>query len=309
MNILVVGATGVLGQSVIPRLLERGHRVRAVVGRREQASFLEQIRVEPIIGDLLDRRSLEHAARGSETALYLAPALAGPAQPDSSFHRRVLLEGVRNLLEVLSRTGVKRYIGQSTTLVYGENGQAIVDESAPVQVTPLTRPAAEMETLIRSAELQWTILRGGLLYGPGTGREESWWQAARNGRLRLPGDGSDLVSLVHVVDMARAVVSAAERDSGDGIYNIVDDEPVSTKDLFSYISAQVGQAAPLAGGPKFLPSLGVKNIKAQLELAWRPVYPGYPVGLAYGRFDGNNGGQPDIAPPHLVDLMQAEVTL
>lgn len=309
MNVFVVGATGVLGRNVIPRLLERGHRVRAVIRRHEQARFLEQVGVEPVIGDLLDRRSLEYAARGSEIALYLAPALAGPAQQDSNFQRRVLLEGVRNLLEVLNRTGAKRYIGQSTTLVYGENGQETVDEFTPLQVTPLAQPAAEMETLIRSSEFQWTLLRGGLLYGPGTGREESWWQAARNGRLRLPGDGSDLVSLVHVVDMARAVVSATEPGSRGGIYNIVDDEPVSTKDLFGYVAAQVGQAAPRAGGPRFLPSLGVKNIKAQLELAWRPVYPGYQAGLAYGRLEGINGGQPDMAPPHMVDLMQAEVIL
>ncbi len=280
MKILVVGATGVLGRNVVPRLVERGHTVRAIVRRPEQARFLEHVGVEPMIGDIFDRDSLNRAARGREAALHLATAIPKSGGQDWSLNDRIRREGTRNFIASASNNGVKRYIQQSITLLYGDQGQAIVDESAPLQPTPVSQSAADMEDLVRASALDWCILRGGLFYGPGTGREDEWRQAAWQSRLALPGDGSDLISLVHVVDMARAVVAATEHAPPGSVYNIVDDEPVSYKRLFTYIAAQLDMAAPQAGGPKFLPSLGCSNAKVKQELSWQPSYPGYRSGLA-----------------------------
>ena len=43
------------------------------------------------------------------------------------------------------------------------------------------------------------------------------------GHLKIPGDGRDLISLVHIVDMARAAVAALEHAPGGSLYHIVDD--------------------------------------------------------------------------------------
>jgi uncharacterized protein YbjT (DUF2867 family) len=64
MKILAVGATGVLGRHVVPRLVERGHKVKAIVRRHEQAQFVQMVGAEPIIGDIFDKDSLNDAARG-----------------------------------------------------------------------------------------------------------------------------------------------------------------------------------------------------------------------------------------------------
>ena len=96
---------------------------------------------------------------------------------------------------------------------------------APLRPGPVIQSAADMEELVRQAALAWCILRGAMFYGAGTGLEERWRQAARTGELILPGDGSDRISLIHVVDMARAVVAAVESAPAGSIYNVVDDEP------------------------------------------------------------------------------------
>jgi nucleoside-diphosphate-sugar epimerase len=137
-----------------------------------------------------------------------------------------------------------------------------------------------MEAMVRASALDWCILRAGLFYGAGTGREDEWRLAAQENRLTLPGDGSSLLSLVHVVDMARAVVTATEYAPPGSVYNVVDDEPVRYKDLFTYIAAQLDKGAPKAGGPKILPSLGCKNARIREELPWQPSYPSYRSGLA-----------------------------
>ena len=115
-----------------------------------------------------------------------------------------------------------------------------------------------------------------------------------------------------VVDMARAIVAATEHapDSTGRIYNIVDDEPVKVQNLFHYIAAQAGERNPQAGGPRYLPSLGVRNIKAQLELAWRPLYPNYQVGLAYGPVGHRRENSMQLlASSHTGEFVQSEAVL
>jgi uncharacterized protein YbjT (DUF2867 family) len=187
MKVLVVGATGVLGRNVILRLVEAGHSVRAVVRREEQARFLQQWQgVEALIGDISDRQSLERAASGAQAALHLATAIPKNDSQDWSQNDRVRMEGTRNLLDALVIQGVRRYVQQSIVLVYGKQGNEIVDETALLQMTAINRSAIEMEEMVRASGLAWSILRGGLFYGPGTGREEGWWQAARQGVLKIP---------------------------------------------------------------------------------------------------------------------------
>ena len=311
MRVLVVGSTGVLGRNVIPRLLERGHQVRAVVRREEQAHLLKRMGAEAVIGNILDARSMHAASRDVHTGLHLATAIPGNGSQDWSLNDRIRLEGTRNLLDALILNGAQNYVQQSITLVYGEHGEEIVDETAQLQATPISRSAIEMEAMVRDSGLAWTILRGGLFYGPGTGREESWWQGARDGSMTIPGDGGDLVSLVHVVDMARAVVAATEHSSAPTgrLYNIVDDEPVRIKELFGYIAAQVGAAGLPSGSPRYLPSLGVSNVKAQIELHWQPVFPNYRIGLAYAQLQGIQRNIPVMASPRAADRVQAEAIL
>ena len=64
MRIAVIGATGVLGRHVIPRLLERGHEVRAVVRQEAQAGSLKAVGVQVILGDILKPDSLTEAVAG-----------------------------------------------------------------------------------------------------------------------------------------------------------------------------------------------------------------------------------------------------
>jgi nucleoside-diphosphate-sugar epimerase len=138
-----------------------------------------------------------------------------------------------------------------------------------------------MEEMVRGSALDWCILRGGLFYGAGAGLEDEWRQAAYAGALQLPADGSDMISLIHSVDMARAVVLAAEAAPRGSIYNVVDDEPATYADLFAYVAAQAGAVAPQAGGPRLRASFGCSNSKIKRELGWQPAFPSYRSGLAF----------------------------
>ncbi len=280
MRILVVGGTGVLGRQVVPRLIERGHAVRVVVRRQAQAGMVEAAGAEAVAGDILDQESLVTAAAGCEAAIHIATAIPRGPEGNWGLNDRIRREGTRNLLAASSVHGVGCYIQQSIAMLYGDTGSTVVDESAPLRPTPVIQSAADMEQMVRQSTLDWCILRGGMFYGAGAGLEEGWREAARRGELTLPGDGSDQISLIHVVDMARAVVLATESAQPGSVYNVVDDEPATYAQLFAYVAAQEDGPAPKAGGPHIRLSFACSNARIKQELDWQPAYPTYRSGLA-----------------------------
>ena len=280
MKIVVIGATGVLGRNVIPRLQERGHHVRAIVRIEQQAVRLRALGIEAVTGDILDANSLLSAVAGCEAVLHLATAIpkSGSAA-DWSLNDRIRREGTRNLLTAATHANVRRYVQQSIIMLYGDQGQRIMDESTPLQPAPYIQSAVDMERQVQASALDWSILRGGYFYGPGTDMEESWRDAARQGNLHLPGDGSGLISLIHVVDMARAAVLATESTLAGSIFNVVDDEPVTYRDLYSYVAAQIGAPPPQPARSLVRPSLACSNHCLKAQLGWSLAYPTYRAGL------------------------------
>lgn len=244
MKIAVIGATGVLGRQVLPRLVERGHDLRAIVRKPTEAKRLGRMDIEVMLGDILNPETLEPLTLNCEAALHLATAIPRAGQPqDWSMNDRIRREGTQYFVDACLKNSVRRYMQQSITLLYGDNGVQIVDEKTALQPDPITQSAMDMETIVKSADFEWSILRGGLFYGSGTGREDEWRHAAQAGTLRLPGDGRDIISLVHVVDMARAIVMAIERAEARTTYNVVDDLPVDYRTLYSWlmISTSAGE--------------------------------------------------------------------
>jgi nucleoside-diphosphate-sugar epimerase len=136
-----------------------------------------------------------------------------------------------------------------------------------------------MEATIAESDLDWLVLRGGLFYGPGTGFDDDWFARARAGKLRLPGEGRDYVSLVHVADMAAATVAAIARWPSRRALIVADDHPAPWRDVFVHVCAVAGSDPPQPGGRALMPSFRVRNRRAKESLSWAPSYADYRVGL------------------------------
>jgi nucleoside-diphosphate-sugar epimerase len=219
------------------------------------------------------------------TVIVQAATTIAPPRDPSEWHQndRVRREGTMNLLRAAEKNKVRRYIQQSTTFIYGDRGQEIVDESFKIPsatVPPHRRSTVDMEEFVRASPLDWVILRGGAFYGAGTGAEDGWRKWARQGKLQMPGDGSALVSLCHVADVARAFVMALEGADSQSVFNVVDDEPVSYRDLLSFVAAEMGAPEPTPNRDLFMLSLGCSNAKLKSMLRWSPLYPTFRSGLA-----------------------------
>ncbi|MGO8669977.1 MAG: NAD-dependent epimerase/dehydratase family protein [Capsulimonadaceae bacterium] len=280
MRIFVIGATGVLGRAVIPRLLEHGHHVRAVCRTVGQALRLRRLDVEAFEGDILNAESLDGPLGDCEAVLQLATAIPkGGRIKDWSANDRIRREGTANLVEAAVRAGATRFVQPSTIYLYGDCGERAVDESAPIDLHPRTVSAAEMEAIVHRSPLDWCILRAGTMYGPHTGREQHWEEEMVTGVLRMPGNGSGYLSLIHETDLARAIVVAAESAASRTIYNVVDNQPVTYRKLYGYLATLWGFDEPPQGGAA-APSVACSNARFKAELDWRPAFCTFRSGMA-----------------------------
>jgi nucleoside-diphosphate-sugar epimerase len=283
----VLGASGVYGRHLVPRLAVRGWRVRALVRRPEAAAALASCGAEIFQADIFEPATLREGLEGCDVAVNLATDLPMPGEAgDFAANDRLRREGVPIWLAACGEAGVERVLQQSIGLVHAGVGDDWVDEGdfvppAPETVTGRAIAAAlEMEAAVRGSGLDWLILRGAYFYGPGTGVEDGWFARAREGRLRVPGDGAEYLSLVHVADMATATVRAIERWPSRQALIVADDAPARMREILEHVARLAGGPPPQPGGRGFGVSFRLRNARARERLGWAPAYPDYRAGLA-----------------------------
>jgi len=122
---LVTGASGFLGWHVARVLRDRGHTVRALV---RPTSKIQELDVEPVVGDLRDAESLRRAVSGCEVVFHVAAdyRLWSP-HPQDLYDSNV--GGTRNLLSAARAAGVSRFVYTSTVGCIGVPENGIGDES------------------------------------------------------------------------------------------------------------------------------------------------------------------------------------
>ena len=286
MRIAVLGATGVYGRHLTPRLIAAGYRVRALVRKPAAAALAAACGAELAAADIFDEASLRAGLAGCDVAINLATSLPGPtSQGDYAKNDRLRREGTPIWVRACRDAGVPRILQQSIALTHAGGGDAWADETTfhPLGQEGVAAAAIAavraMEATIEESGLDWLVLRGGLFYGPGTGFDDDWFARARAGKLRLPEEGRDFVSLVHVADMAAATVAAIERWPSRQALIVADDHPAPWRDVFAYVCFIAGSNPPPPGGRALLPSFRVRNRRARELLSWAPSYADYRAGL------------------------------
>lgn len=210
MKILVTGGGGFLGQALCRGLVARGHEV--VSFQRGDYPVLHTLGVGQIRGDLADPQAVRHALARIDAVFHNA-AKAGAWGSYDSYHQANVV-GTQNVLDACRANGVPRLIYTSTPSVthratnpveglgaddvpYGE------DLRAPYAAT---KAIAERAVLAANdAQLATVALRPRLIWGPGDNHLLPRLAArARAGRLRMVGDGSNLVDSTYIDNAAQA---------------------------------------------------------------------------------------------------------
>src|SRR5262249_45149841 len=137
MRILIAGASGAIGQALVPRLIARRHDVFALTQSINSSPALKAMGAEAVVGNARDAAAVKAAVGRIRpdaviNELTSSPRHYTPAELKAAAERdrNVRVEGNMNLLAALRDVGVRRYLLQSSGFWYAP-GAGLADESVP----------------------------------------------------------------------------------------------------------------------------------------------------------------------------------
>ena len=161
VRVFLAGASGVIGQRLIPRLVEAGHVVGGLTRSSSKTELLRHLGAEPILCDVFDREALVQAVRDFKPDVVLneltdLPDDVAQISEFTGLNARIRTEGNRNLIEATRRSGSPKILAQSVAwqLPDGPDAHAVVE--------------LERSVLAEGG----VVLRYGQFYGPGTYNEQ-----------------------------------------------------------------------------------------------------------------------------------------
>ena len=303
MRVFVTGATGALGQHLVPGLVAAGHEVTATTRTPGKAGQLRAAGATPAVVDGLDRAAVLAAVRAAapEVIVHQMTALADMRSlrnTDRVFAvtNELRTRGTDNLLAAAAEAGTRRVIAQSYTGWTNErSGGPVKTEDDPFDsrlVPSAVRTLAAIKHVETTVPLQvpeGIVLRYGSFYGPGA--SQVLLDVLRKRMLPVIGGGTGIWSFIEITDAAAATI-AAVAGGAPGIYNVVDSDPAPVTDWLPYL-ARVAGAKPPLHVPVWLGRLlagefvvtqmttarGSSNEKARKGLGWEPRYASWREGF------------------------------
>jgi len=280
MTAVVTGATGFLGSALVTELVQRRQPVRILARDEHKARqhFGEAVTICP--GEITDAGQVQRAVDGATTIYHLAGRLYHPSIP-AALYWQTHVEGTRVLLRACQgQMQLRRIVYVSTTGVHGVTGETPAAEDAPFAPTnPYEVTKLEGEQLAlkayREQGLPVTVVRPGLVYGPGDLHLLGFFVSIQKGLFRVIAGGKALLHPIYIDDLVAALLLCAERPQAPGrSYNIAGELPVTVRELASAIAHALGKELPEGSIPLWLANLasdifavmpGMKSERAPLR--------------------------------------------
>ncbi|MGK2932407.1 MAG: NAD-dependent epimerase/dehydratase family protein [Solirubrobacterales bacterium] len=307
MKVLVAGATGVIGRPLVRQLVAAGHQVTGTTRTESKSTGIVSDGGTPVVCDALDPDAVMKAVAEAAPEVVInqltaLPTDYNPKDPDFYIGNNLIrTRGGHNLVEAARSAGVGRFISQSLSFMYRQEGTWVkteydpVEDQAPGAFGDSFRAMITNEREVLEADgFEGLCLRYGFLYG-----EDTWYAAdgttgldVKKRKFPVVGAGTGTFSFTHPEDAASAAVCAVDNGAA-GIYNIVDDEPAALEDWLPVYAEALG-AKPPRHAPLWLAKLiagkatatsavemrGASNAKAKEELGWQPKYASWRTGFS-----------------------------
>lgn len=224
-RIFLAGATGAIGQRLVPLLRDAGHHVTGTTRSEAKAAALRSLGIAPVVVDVFDAEALKQAVMAAKPDIVihqltdLPPALEPNLMAAALVRNaRIRDEGTRNLVQAALAAGARRMIAQSIAWIYA-SGKTPHVESDPLKVeadgsynVSIAGVVALERATLQSPPLQGIVLRYGQIHGPGTGSDKP--------RAMAP---------LHVDAAAYAALLAIDRGA-PGIYNVAEANDLISSD-------------------------------------------------------------------------------
>ncbi len=287
MNVLVTGATGCVGQHTVAALLREGIQVRALGRDPTRSAALKTLGAEVIRTDLRDHAAVLAACAGCDAVLHLG-ALSAPWGKVADF-LQVNVGGTASVIAGCRLHGVARLVYiSSPSVIFTGRDHVLLTEDAPFPrrfASTYSWTKKVGEDLVREAQgdgIETVIIRPKAVFGPGdTSLLPRILASARAGRLPQIGDGTNMVDLTYVENVAHALLLALRsKNAIAGVYTITNDEHPQLWEVIRQVLARFGLNTDLRHVP-----LQVARVAAgllELQAVWtkrEPLLTRYTVAI------------------------------
>lgn len=302
-QVLVTGAAGFVGSTLVERLLDEGREVVGVDNfdpfyaeeqkRRNLSRALDHAAFRLERADIRDAEAMAGIfAAGFDGVAHLA-ALAGvrPSLERPSVYADVNVHGASVVLEAACRSGLPRVVFASSSSVYGERQGGPFRETDPVErpVSPYaaTKRAGELvaHSFHHAHGLPVSCLRIFTAYGPRQRPDLAIRKFAecmlRGQPVPVYGDGSSLRDFTYVDDLVDGLVRALDRDLGFAILNLGAGRKVSVLEVIKQLEQSLGVPARIEWLPKQVGDVSrtwADIAAARAALGYAPAVP-FPEGI------------------------------
>ncbi len=274
MPTFVTGATGFLGRHLVPLLVERGDEVRALVRVATDDSWLRELGVEVVRGELLDRDAVRQGAAGCELVFHAA-GLVAHERRDAGRLTAVNVDGVRSILAAVDRAARLVHVASLATIgpARSREERAHEDQSYPEVAARLPYVASKRageRLVLEAAEagMDAVVANPPFLLGPDDPYRVSTWPVYRylQGTLRFHTRGG--LSVADVRDVAAGLLQVGERGrTGERYILTADEGNLAWPDFFARVASVTGVRRRMLG-------LSPPVARAASRLVPWPVKPG-----------------------------------
>jgi len=252
---LVTGANGFVGSYLCNLLIEKGWSVRALVRQTSDLRWLPADRVEKVFGDVTDLASLGPAVDGVDTVFHAAGVTR--AANDAAYDR-INAAGTANVARaaVAAARPPRRILLVSSLAAGGPSeprkARREEDKVHPISAYGSSKLRGEMELAKHAGNVPWTIVRPTAVYGPRDRAFLKLANMAKKGWLVEISGQIQRISVVHVRDLARAIVAAAESETAIGRrYYIAHPEPTDFIEIGEWMAEVLGTSVRTIGIPRW----------------------------------------------------------
>jgi uncharacterized protein YbjT (DUF2867 family) len=233
--LLLTGATGLVGSTLLPRLLAEGTEVRCLV-RDPRRLGAQRVRVQIALGDLTDPPSFRNALRGVQTVVHLAASIRD--QPRGSIEE---LNGIATwrMVAAAERQGVERFVFFSAL------------GASTHHRTRLLRAKALAEQAVREADVRSIVFAPSIVYAPGDPWLTLLERLALLPVMPVSGRGRALFQPIWAEDVAGCVIAAlrATEPAAHLRYELAGPETISHRDIVRAVLSSLSRRRPLLHVP------------------------------------------------------------
>jgi nucleoside-diphosphate-sugar epimerase len=210
MRVLLTGATGFVGSSVLTALVAGGHEVTAVVRSQAGADTVTAAGATAVIHPLPDTEWLAKQLRETDGFIHTATPDDGTAATFDDSVIDAVLDGYAGTQ--------KRYVHSGGVWVHGPGDD--ITEDTPIRAPEITAWRQEREARVLAAGFVGSVVEPAIVYGYGRGipTEITGAPKTKEGALLLVGGGDQHWTTVHVDDLADLYLKVLEQAPGGERY-------------------------------------------------------------------------------------------